>query len=30
VLEPDKLTFVIVGEPQGVQATAKAPETGED
>jgi zinc protease len=30
LLEPDKLTFVIVGAPQGVQATAKAPESGED
>jgi zinc protease len=30
LLEPDKLTFVIVGSPQGVQATAKAPESDED
>ena len=28
LLEPDKLTFVIVGAPQGVEPTAKAPEDG--
>jgi hypothetical protein len=28
LLEPGKLTFVIVGAPEGVKATAKAPEDG--
>ena len=28
LLEPDNLTFVIVGAPQGVEPTAKAPEDG--
>lgn len=28
LLKPEKLTFVVVGKPEGVKATAKAPEIG--
>ncbi len=28
LLQPDKLTFVVVGNPQGVEATAAAPDIG--
>jgi hypothetical protein len=28
LLKPDDLTIVVVGKPDGVKATAEAPETG--